>query len=228
MSRGSRDAQARDTGPGQPRTNRPGALLIIGVHEEELAFGEQVAQGMSRRRIDLLRIPKGISGRHPRPDQRFYYKLQHQEIYHQLLKIVEREHYSLVIDLHAGVDSQKTGADVYCPDSSLRDCLGHAMQDDVFDSPPGGPMVRMLALTRSANNDGPSVETVIPTAVWNNDRFRYVGLEIYLRHRDGGTEREWAFARLLIARILDCGLSDGNGPCPWDGDAPQRASVRQG
>ncbi|MCD6706526.1 MAG: hypothetical protein LT080_08755 [Thiobacillus sp.] len=53
--------------------NRPRALLVVGIHREERGFGEAVAAGLDRRLIDVLVIPEGLSGRHPRQDQRFYF-----------------------------------------------------------------------------------------------------------------------------------------------------------
>lgn len=67
----------------------PPVAVIIGVHREELAFGERVAEGLDPRRISVLRIPEGISGRRPRADERLRYDASHREMYLQLLPLLK-------------------------------------------------------------------------------------------------------------------------------------------
>ncbi|MEF3168990.1 MAG: hypothetical protein K6360_06605 [Deltaproteobacteria bacterium] len=46
----------------------PGTLLIIGIHREELAFGEQVARLLAGSScMDVLKIESGLSDRRPTP-----------------------------------------------------------------------------------------------------------------------------------------------------------------
>ncbi len=58
--------------------NRPGseAVLVIGVHREELAFGDKVADDLDPSLADLLCIPEGLSGQRPRQDQLFYWVIR--------------------------------------------------------------------------------------------------------------------------------------------------------
>ncbi|QTR49291.1 FeoC-like transcriptional regulator [Candidatus Thiothrix anitrata] len=41
------------------------ALLVIGIHREERAFGEAVASSLDPTLFDVLVIPDGLSGQHP-------------------------------------------------------------------------------------------------------------------------------------------------------------------
>lgn len=60
-------------------------LLVIGVHRTELAFGRAVAAALAPGQVDLLEIPEGLSGAHPRPDEVFRYQTLHSALYGQLL-----------------------------------------------------------------------------------------------------------------------------------------------
>jgi len=94
------------------------AVLVIGVHREELAFGDKVAEGLDPSSADLLRIPEGLSGRRPRQDQLFYYETLHRELYHQLAAQI-RGRYRLALDLHCGIDEGAPCADLISRNSDL-------------------------------------------------------------------------------------------------------------
>jgi hypothetical protein len=49
---------------GRSADERPArdAVLVSGVHREELAFGDMVPEGLDPSLADLLRIPEGLSG----------------------------------------------------------------------------------------------------------------------------------------------------------------------
>lgn len=87
-------------------------LLVIGVHREERAFGEAVAAGLYGR-VDVLAIEDGLSGRRPRPDQRFHYDTLHRALYRQL-PAHAAGHYELLVDLHSGLDRAGPSADLIC------------------------------------------------------------------------------------------------------------------
>ena len=184
----------------------PGALLIIGVHREELAFGERVAEGLGPELIDLLRIPEGISGRRPHPDQVFYYELQHRELYRQIKDQIHG-HYSLVVDLHCGLDQAGPCADVISRDTGLLVCV-ERQATERFGTTPGSRPVRAVVLEGQASTSSPpgvaQGRTVIPPGVWDDPAFCYVGLEVYLRRPGAGDERDWALARWLIRAVLAC------------------------
>lgn len=170
------------------------ALLVIGIHREELPFGEAVAAGVDRGGIDVLAIPEGIAGRRPRPDECFRYAALHRELYLQLLRHVVGR-YALMIDLHNGVDPHGPSADLYCGDDALRAALAEALRGR------GGPPVRLIAMgapARTGASATPYADTVIPERIFRNPAFRYVGIEIYLAQPGRGQPSEWAFARDLI------------------------------
>jgi hypothetical protein len=189
----------------------PTTVLVIGVHREELAFGERVAAGLSDLPITVYCIPEGISGRHPRQDQLFRYRLYHEELYLQLrqqLKAGTR----LLIDLHAGQDSAGPAADLFCRDRALLDCIDRAPTDqagwgpstrvrtirlvDAGPEPGGGP----AAIQSSA----PVAHALIPRRIWRRQPPLYVAVECYLREPGAGEPEDWALAGALIRRLLAC------------------------
>lgn len=183
-----------------PEMDGPATLLVIGVHREELAFGMAVAAGLDRRRIDVLTISEGLSGRRPRQDQRFQYETLHRALYLQLQPHV-RAHHRLLVDLHTGLDPQAPCADLYSRD--IPRLAGWIAQAGTLPAPP-----RLVPLGQA--EEGPSAETVIPEEIWRNPRCLYVGLEIYLAEAGQGRAVDQDYARALImalARGADPGLS---------------------
>lgn len=171
----------------------PSTLLVIGIHREELAFGMAVAAGLNRERIDVLSITEGLSGRHPRPDQRFHYDTLHRALYLQLLPHVRGRH-RLLIDLHTGLDHQAPCADIYSRDTPrLASLIAHAAH---LSTQP-----RLIPMDRA--QEGLSTETVIPPEVWRNPRFLYVGLEIYLSQAGAGSDADHVYARALIEALME-------------------------
>jgi hypothetical protein len=194
------------------------AVLLIGIHREELAFGEAVAAGLDPARIPVLRIPEGVSGARPSQDQAFYYRTNHQELYLQVLSQV-RGHYDLVLDLHAGVNEAGRCADFISGDRDLLDCLLSAARPNDDPPTPGlpgeesdevqtrGSLRGVLLADPHAPASAPPLlraHTVIPAAVWNNAAFRYLGLEVFLPVAGPGEPADWAFTRGLIGQALRC------------------------
>jgi hypothetical protein len=203
-----RRAEARAAG------RRP-VLLVIGAHREELSFGEAVAAQLDRQRIDLLRIPVGISGQRPGPDALAGYRQRHAELYRQILEHVQPEQ-RVLIDLHTGFDERLCSADVLCGEPALLRCIEHKASQP--GAPAGGSMraVRLLAsepdaATRSGARpqaeSWPWVRPVLPEIVWNNPRPLYVGVEVYLASSSRGTPAEVRFAAAVIEAVGDCALS---------------------
>ena len=212
MSGGAKNA-ARSPGSASPGI--PKAVLVVGAHREELAFGERVAEGLDPVTATVLHIPEGISGHRPRPDEIFYYETRHRELYLQLRQQI-RGRYELVIDLHRGVNQGGRCADVFCRDTGLLRCVQLAALrrygDDV-----GNRLVRTVPLasgTQSHKAETPGTtarggaepfgKTVIPEIVWDSEEFLYVGLEIYLTCEDEGQADDWGFARWLIHTVVAC------------------------
>ena len=169
-----------------PSTAR--TLLVIGIHREELAFGEAVAAGLDRSRFDVLRIPEGLSGHHPRPDQRFHFDTLHRALYLQLLPHIQPRH-ERVIDLHTGLDPHGPGADIFSRDTArLAESLARASGIQ--------PVPRMISLFPG---DGvTSAETVIPPEIWRNPHFLYVGVEIYLPETGAGRSIDRDYTQALL------------------------------
>lgn len=170
----------------------PQALLVIGIHREELAFGQAVAATLDRSCIDVLDIPEGLSGRHPRPDQRFHYDTLHRALYLQLLPYA-RERHRLLIDLHTGLDPQAPAADLYSRDP---DRLARRLAL----APTLNPPPRLYGLCQEPRQ--PRAATVIPREIWDNPRFLYVGMETYLAAPGAGRPVEQAYARQLIEALM--------------------------
>ena len=179
------------------------ALLVVGIHREERAFGEAVAEGLERGPIDVLVIPQGLSGRHPRQDQKFHSDTLHRALYRQLLAHV-RGHYPLLIDLHTGLDGNGPCVDLYSSEperwrGALRE-LGDAHPDI------GLRAIRLVAQAAGGGErnggDTPLAATVIPEEIWRNPAFRYLGVEVYLREPGAGDARLWAYTRQLLSALV--------------------------
>jgi len=158
--------------------SHPATLLVIGIHREELAFGQAVAVDLDPASVQVLAIPDGLSGRHPRADQRFHWDTLHRALYLQLRPHVRRGHH-LLIDLHTGIDQAAPCADLYAL----------------------APPPRLISLGDAVT--GPGAQTIIPEAVWNDPDCLYVGMEIYLADPGPGRPAEREYARALIAALTD-------------------------
>jgi hypothetical protein len=196
----------------------PTAVLVIGAHREELAFGEHVAAGLTGELIDIYRIPMGISGRHPRQDQAFRYRVCHQELYLQLRQQLKGR-YRVLIDLHAGQDANAPAADVLCHDASVLTCLQRQIMEH-GDTPIIGQRVRLIplvdadetGLAATASDSGrPVGRALIPRRVWSMEEPLYVAVEVFLKESGVGCPADWALAQTLVRRILRCRSMNPNG-----------------
>ncbi len=155
----------------------PRILLVIGIHQEELGFGQAVAARLGKTgagaAVDVLDIPEGLPGRHPRADERDRHRLVHERLYEQLLAHI-KPHHTLLIDLHAGRDDHGPAFDFYHASPALHDGLLEILAGY---SDLAGVDIRLVSLS----HEGPcQASTVIPPAIWNNPAFAYLGLEVYL------------------------------------------------
>jgi len=162
------------------------ALLVIGIHREELAFGRAVAALVDRSRIDVLEIPEGLPGRNPRADEHFQHGKLHRELYLQLLPHMRR--YRMMIDLHTGLDEGGPCADLYTLDPARLTSFLHE------------PAARLIQLG-AESRQYPHGITVIPPEVWHAPDCLYVGLEIYLAKVGAGETAEHHYARALIESL---------------------------
>lgn len=193
------------------RRSKPDAVLLIGIHREELAFGEAVASRLSDPRVDLLRIPEGITGRRPRPDQVFRAEAAHRELYHQIATRIQGR-YRLLIDLHCGLDDQTASADLLSTDRQL---LAAVAERAISPAGPRMPVrpVMLLGHQQPPHDPGAgtsdvsaplafATRTLIPAEVWNAPHLVYAGIEVY--RRDDEDADALALARWLIATTADC------------------------
>lgn len=204
-------------------------ILVIGIHKEELAFGERVAELLEESGIDVLHIDQGLSNRKPIFDDLFYYTTRHLEIYLQLRQQVKKR-YDLLIDLHSGINESGVCADIFCKHVNMLDCLKTVSKKCSNIRCPLPESIRLIRIIEDSEEiDDPAVEneapdgktpqniyhvcrTVIPQAVWASKDFIYVGLEIYLPRPDAGTMKDWQFTTEIVEYILECDESLRNNP----------------
>lgn len=176
----------------------PPVLLLVGVHREELSFGQAVASAVDPRQVSVLPILQGLSGRRPNPDEVHRYEMLHRALYLQVLPHVEGRH-RLLIDLHTGQDSAGPTADLLCASPVLCQRLeqrieGHAGVSD--------RNVRVLPLGPSGRL--PKTLTVIPRQIWNNPAFQYLGMEIYLPQNEVAVTESRQLALCLVHMACEC------------------------
>ncbi len=182
--------------------SRARILLVTGIHQEELAFGDKVTALLSDQGIEVMRIPNGISHSMKNADDQFYYNTRHQEIYLQLSQQVEK-FYHLLIDLHCGVNTPGHCSDLYCANESLMLWLETHAQN--FIDRQQLRLIRIIDQSNQAAYDNRYLHahTLIPEKVWNNSEFIYLGLEIYLDEEGEGVEADWLLARELIELLQE-------------------------
>jgi len=189
--------------------------LVIGAHREELAFGEAVAKRLNRQRIDLLRIPVGLSGQRPGPGGLARYRQRHAELYQQIMEHVQPGQ-RVLIDLHTGFDERLCWADILCAEPALLRCIE---QESAELPAPNGAFVRGVQLVaddgsgvpsrdgRQAPESRPCVKPALPESVWNAKHLIYVGIEVYLAQPSYGTPAEAGFAAAVVETVGESALS---------------------
>jgi len=193
------------------RQGAPRAVLIIGVHREELGFGDRVAEGLDAGRIEILRIPRGLPARRPSQEEAFYYRTNHQELYLQMLPQI-RGRYRLVIDLHCGVNEPEPCADLFSADPVLLDCACTASERWAGTD---SDLVRAILLG-DAEAEGHCTamqrlhaHTIIPEPIWNNPELRYVGLEVFMPKISADDPQARSLAQDLIESLIECASAQG-------------------
>jgi hypothetical protein len=186
-------------------------LLVIGIHREELAFGDRVCATLDNDSIHVMRIPHGIPQKRPGTGEAFYATAEHREIYLQLWQQV-RGRYRLVIDLHCGLDEDGPSADVFCHAPQLLACL--AGRDPQHEQNQGYRLIRIVddgdARAPTVTSDDAvqaEARTWIPRQVWDDHTPVYVGLEVYLgdgAEKGAGSENDWRYAQRMIHTIRSC------------------------
>ncbi|RKT44971.1 hypothetical protein [Thiocapsa rosea] len=209
------NTRARATDHSHPRPGRgaPPVLLVIGAHRGELGFGEQVAARLDPATFAVLRIPLGLSGQRPLPDELASWRRRHGELYLQILERVKPGQ-QLIIDLHTGIDELRRSADVFCAAQSLLARIASAGPLD------GDPVrgIQLVADTGGAFADlagvrpfpFPLARPDLPPMVWDRATPRYVGVEVYIAREGSGSPDEHAFAADLLRRIVACAMAGGD------------------
>lgn len=174
----------------------PKTLLLIGVHREELAFGQSIADAVDPARVAVLAIPEGLSGRRPLPDEEFRYDTLHRALYSQILRHMSHGAHRVLIDLHTGSDPLGPSADILCADAALRARITQALAADASLS---CERVRVVPIGGSAATHA---RTVIPRTLWAGTDFHYLGLEIYLPESSSGREVARELAGRLVALLV--------------------------
>lgn len=180
--------------------SKTSTLLVTGIHQEELAFGDRVVSLLSDLEIDVMRIPEGISHSFKNANDQFYYETRHREIYLQLNQQLKKNH-RLLIDLHSGIDDQGHCADIYCGDETVLAWL--TAQTHKLTATRQLRLVKIQNPSednkqKNASDTGLSAHTIIPEKIWHNPNFIYIGLEIYLEEEGEGIEEDWALAICMI------------------------------
>ncbi|MEQ8602096.1 MAG: hypothetical protein RIB45_02165 [Marivibrio sp.] len=189
--------------PGAADSTSRDAILVIGVHREELAFGDAVAAGLEGEAPEILRIPEGVPRACSAPNRRFYSETAHHEIYRQLRQETRRRA-SILIDLHCGRDAEGAAADLYCHDAAFLRAAGARLAARGLKE-----RVRLIKIVDEA--DGPLearppdldgiAHTWVPRDLWAAAPPLYVGLEIYTAGDAAALPEDAAFARAVIAAL---------------------------
>ncbi len=174
--------------------------LVVGVHREELAFGEQVIRLMEGSGIHIVKIDNGLS--HDRSYYRsgFYHSTAHQEMYLQLHQQLAGKEIALVIDLHTGINETGRCADILSADTALLgrlDVLLATEEERLYE------IIPFDGKKRNGKNVFPACHTIIPQKVWDSREYTYTGLEIYLCEAGQGVVSDWEYAAGLIRMLND-------------------------
>lgn len=196
---------------GRPR-HSTNALLVVGVHREERAFGEAVAERLPSARFELLRIEQGLSGRRPTPDRLAAYRHHHRVLYEQILERIRPWH-RVVLDLHTGSDEAGPCADCLCADNRLLRCIEHDGDDAVQAKLRPVRLVddQLCNVERVGAGDAagnwPLLRPDVPNSVWRAASHLYIGLEVYLPEPRVVADADADFAAAVTQRVADWGLA---------------------
>lgn len=178
-------------------------VLVIGIHQKELAFGKQVAKSISMPGLRVIRIDNGLPRQNKFKDKGFYYSTYHMEIYLQLHQQI-RKKCDLLIDLHTGSIEHGPAADIYCGDAAFLDRLKKATWKNPWNSPVY--LLRIIEenqLYEYSAGNYKACHTIIPRQIWSGKDYLYAGLEIYLSNPAAPCEKDVKFAIWLISTITD-------------------------
>ena len=190
---------------GKPELPPCEALVVIGVHREEVAFGRAVAAQLDPEQFDIMVVERGLSARRPRPDQLQAYLDNHAALYDQIAGNAGQKH-GLLIDLHCRLKGD-ADADIFAADEDILKLVAAERLDDASLVGKKVRMIRMVSdedltdITPDALRSQLFSKPEFPETVWRAERPLYVGLEIYLEQEGEGTREEQIFASDLIGTL---------------------------
>jgi len=181
--------------------------LVVGIHKEELAFGQQVARLMEGNGVHIVMIDNGLS--HDRSYYRsgFYHSTAHREMYLQLHQQLIQKKVALVIDLHTGINETGRCADILSANTILLkkiDLLLDKVEKHTFSAPGEERLYEITLIDekkKDMNDSFSACHTIIPQKIWDSREYTYAGLEIYLRDAGEGFTSDWEYAAGLIRML---------------------------
>ena len=183
------------------------AGLVIGIHKEELGFGQQVAERLSLPGVRVLQIDQGLPQRQSFSGKTYYYNAFHREIYMQIHQQVKNQ-VDLLIDLHTGINEQGRCADLFCRDTDMLVQFDDELLGSMKGAADSQRSLRLFEITSdlaekdTSGHRFPACRTIIPSAVWKSNKYLYLGLEVYLPDVGMGEERDWNATADLVEAIV--------------------------
>jgi hypothetical protein len=184
-----------------PRTG-----LVIGIHQQELDFGRQVASILPAKDIRIIQIDQGLPQQDSFKDRGYYYSIYHQEIYLQLHQQIKNK-VDLLMELHTGINEAGRCTDIFCGDRVLLDRLKNTFSQ-MMNQTGQYPALRIFKISRpsaKAQADSgcfPVCHTIIPCRVWESPNYAYVGVEVYLTEAGKGRPADWRYGAELIEGVI--------------------------
>lgn len=181
------------------------AVLVIGVHCEEFAFGLKAAQ-LIENDIQVVQVTSGLSHEKSLYLSGFYHSIAHREMYLQLHQQLKGKA-DLVIDLHTGINETGRCADILSADTCLLRTMKTRLETIVqhpFSLPGEERLYQITQLDgQYERNDGPfpACHTIIPQQIWGGHDYIYAGLEIYLHEPGEGSMADCEYGVQLIRML---------------------------
>ena len=190
---------------GSPEPSQMNAVLVIGVHCEELGFGLKAAQAVEDS-IQVVQITSGLSHEKSLYRSGFYHSTAHREMYLQLHQQLKGKA-NLVIDLHTGINETGRCADILSADTHLLRTMKTRLDAAVHHplSSPGEERLYQIIQPEGRKEEAEALfsacHTIIPRQIWDGHEYTYAGLEIYLHEPGEGTPADYEYAAQLIRML---------------------------
>lgn len=181
------------------------AILVVGVHSEELGFGLKTAQLVDNS-VEVVRITSGLSNKKSVYRSGFYHSTAHREMYLQLHQQLKGRA-DLVIDLHTGINEIGRCADILSADTHLLHTMKlklNAPVQHLLSSTGEERLYQIIQAEGKKEKAGTmfsACHTIIPRHIWSGHEYIYAGLEIYLHEPGEGTPADCEYAAQLISML---------------------------